>query len=166
MREPGNRVAADADARALTRISSGELPDGFISQRAAARNDADVPFFVDVTGRDADAAATVGILAFAGRDDAGTIRADEPRRTALQCALHTNHIAHGNAFSDGNHQFQTSIRAFQNRVGGKGCRNKNGGSRRAGLFHRLGDRVENGDSLSAVLKDLAALAGGDAGDDL
>ena len=166
MRESGNRVAADADARALARAAGGELPDGFISQRAAARNDADVAFFVDVTGRDADAAATVGILAFAGRDDAGTIRADKPRRAALQCALHANHVAHGNAFGDGNHQFQPGIRAFENRVGGEGGRNKNGGGRRAGLFHRLGDRVENGNLLSAVLKNLAALAGRDAGDDL
>src|ERR1017187_10122666 len=166
MREPGNRVATDADARALTRAASSELPDGFISQRAAARNDTDVAFFVDVTGRDADAAATVGIFSLTGRDNAGTIRADEPHRTALQCALHPDHVAHGNAFGNGNHQFQPGIRAFQNRVGGKGCRNKNSGGRRAGLFHRLGGRVENGDFLSAVLKDLAALAGGDAGNDL
>ena len=85
---------------------------------------------------------------------------------ALQRALHANHVAHGNAFGDGNHEFQPGVRAFENRVGGKGGRNKNGGGRRAGLFHRLGDRVENGDFFSAVLKDLAALAGGDAGDDL
>ena len=63
----------------LADAAAGELPDRFVSQRAAARDDADVAFLVNVTGRDADAAAAVRILARAGRDDAGTIRADEPR---------------------------------------------------------------------------------------
>jgi hypothetical protein len=70
----------------------GELPDRFVSQRAAAGDDADVAFLVDVTGRDADAAAAVGILALAGRDDAGAVRADEPRLFAFHGALHLEHV--------------------------------------------------------------------------
>ena len=45
------------------------LPDGFVGQRAAAAHDADLARLVDVAGHDAD-------LAFAGRDDAGAVRAD------------------------------------------------------------------------------------------
>ena len=41
---------------------AGQLPDRFVSQRAAAGDDADVSFFVDVAGRDADAAAAVESL--------------------------------------------------------------------------------------------------------
>ena len=48
----------------------------------------------------------------------------------------------------------------------KGGRNKHGGGGRAGLFHGFGDGVEDGHFLAAVLEELAALAGRDAGDDL
>ena len=67
----------------LADAARGELPDRFVGQRAAARDDADVALLVNVAGRDADAAAAVRILAFAGRDDAGTIRPDEPRLACL-----------------------------------------------------------------------------------
>jgi len=53
MRRAINGVAADADARALADAAGRELPDRFIGQRAAARNDADVAPFVDVTRSDA-----------------------------------------------------------------------------------------------------------------
>ena len=167
MRRAVHRIAADADAGALADAARGELPDRFVSQRAAARDDADVALFVNVTGRDADAAAAVGILAFAGRDDAGTIRSDEPRLgVALHRAFHADHVAHGNAFGDGDDEFESGVRAFENRIGGERRRNKNGAGGRAGLFHRIGDGVENGNFLAAVLKELAAFAGRDAGDDL
>ena len=83
MRGAVDRIAADADAGGLADAARGQLPHGFVGQRAAARDDADVALLVNVTGRDADAAAAVGILAFAGRDDARTIRADEPRLACL-----------------------------------------------------------------------------------
>ena len=107
MRHAGDRIAADADAGALARAAAGQLPDRLVSERAAARDHADVAFFVNVTGRNADAAAAVRILAFAGRDDAGTIRPDEPRRgVALHRAFHANHVARRNAFGDADDQFQ------------------------------------------------------------
>ena len=73
MRRAVHRIAANADASALADAARSQLPDGLVSQRAAARDDADVALFVDVTGRNADAAAAMGILALARRDDAGTI---------------------------------------------------------------------------------------------
>ena len=39
-------------------------------------------------------------------------------------------------------------------------------SGRAGLFHRLGHRVENGHAFAGVLEHLPAFAGRDAGHDL
>ena len=61
---------------------------------------------------------------------------------------------------------QPGVRAFQNGVRGKRRRHKNRGGRCARLFHRFGNCVENRNALSGVLKDLAAFAGRDAGDDL
>ena len=63
MRGAVDRIAADADAGGLADAAAGELPDRFVGQRAAARDDADVALFVNVAGRDADAAAAVRILA-------------------------------------------------------------------------------------------------------
>ena len=62
----------------LADAAAGQLPDRLVGQRAAAGNDADVALFVNVSRRDADAAAAMGILALAGRDHARAIGADEP----------------------------------------------------------------------------------------
>src|SRR5204863_2759056 len=52
-------VAADADACGLADTAASELPHGFVGKRAAAGDDAHVTALVNVTGRDADAAAAV-----------------------------------------------------------------------------------------------------------
>ena len=167
MRRAVHRIATDANAGGLADAARGELPHRFVGQRAAARDHADVSFFVNVSGRDADAASAVRILAFAGRDDAGTIRADEPRlEVALHRAFHPHHVAHRNAFGDGDDQFQSGVRAFENRIGGERRRHKHRAGGRAGLFDGFGDGVENRNLFPAVLKNLTAFAGGDAGDDL
>src|SRR5205807_1694477 len=94
-------VATDADTGALADAAGGELPDRFIGQCPAARDDADVALFVDVTGCNADAAAAVRIFAFTGRDDAGAVWADKAGlEIALQGALYADHVADGDALSD------------------------------------------------------------------
>ena len=154
MRSAVDRIAADADAGGLADAARGQLPDRFVGQRAAARDDADVALFVNVAGRDADAAAAVRILAFAGRDDAGTIRPDEPRLgVALQRAFHSHHVAHRNAFGDGDDQFEAGVRAFENRVGGEGRGNEDGASGRAGLFHGLQHGVEDRHLPAGVIEE-------------
>ena len=65
VRQARHGIAADADAGALARAATGQLPDRFVSERAAAGDNANVAFFVNVTGRNADAATAVRILAFA-----------------------------------------------------------------------------------------------------
>ena len=57
--------------------SFGQLADRFVGQRAGARDHADMPVLVNVPRHDAD-------LAFARRNDAGAVRADQPRVLALQ----------------------------------------------------------------------------------
>jgi len=60
------------------RPESGELADGFVGERAGARDDADATFLVDVAGHDAD-------LAFAGTYYSRAIWPNEA------CALRQNH---------------------------------------------------------------------------
>ena len=60
---PLHGIAADADAGALADATAGQLPDRFVSERAAAGDNADVALFVNVTGRNADAAAALRVLA-------------------------------------------------------------------------------------------------------
>src|SRR5216684_4984108 len=63
-------IATDADAGGLADAELRQLMDGFVGQRAAAADDADVSRLVNAAGHDAD-------LAFAWRNDAGAVRADE-----------------------------------------------------------------------------------------
>ena len=163
MRGAVDGIAANADAGGLADAAAGELPDCFVSQSAAAGDDADVAFFVNVTGSNADAAAAVGIFAFAGSDDSGTVRPDQPGLLALHGALDFHHVVDGNAFGDADHQIQSGIDGFQNGVGRKRRRNKNGGSSGAGLFRWLRRRYRR---WEPCFRKLAAFAGRDAGDDL
>src|ERR1035437_3626957 len=119
MRRAVHRIATDADASGLADAARSQLPDRFVSQRAAARDNSDVAFLVNVTGRDADAATAVRILAVAGRDDAGTIRSDKSRLgVAFQRAFHFDHVANANPFRDGDNESKSGGRAFENRIGG------------------------------------------------
>ena len=63
-------------------------------------------------------------------------------------------------------QVQTGIGRFENGVGGKRRRDKNGGNGRASLLGGLGDGVEHRHLLAGVFEDLPALAGRDARRDL
>jgi hypothetical protein len=102
---------------------------------------------VDVTGRDADAATAVGILALTGRDDAGAVRADEPRFLAIHGAFHLDHVIDRNAFGNGNGEFNPSIHSFKNCVSGERRRDEDRAGGRAGLFHGVGDGVKDRDFL-------------------
>ena len=88
-----DRIAADADAGRLAVAELGQLMHRFVGQRAAARHHADAARLVDVARHDAD-------LALARGDDAGAVGADQPRRAALEEALHPHHVEHRNALGD------------------------------------------------------------------
>src|SRR5438876_7561767 len=124
MGSPIDRIAANADAGALAYGPAGELPDCLVSERAAAGDHTDRASLVNVAWRDADAAAAVRVRAFARRDNAGTIRANEPCLAAVHGALHLDHVIHRNSFGDADDQIQSGIHGFKNRVPGEGRGNE------------------------------------------
>src|SRR6185312_2189920 len=129
-------VAADPHAARLTEAGSGGLRHRLIGQGARARHDADIALGMDVPGHDAD-------LALLGRDDAGTVGADQPALRAAERALHRHHVEHGNSFGDADDERHAGIDRLEDGVGREGRRHIDGGGRSAGLAHRLADRVED-----------------------
>ena len=108
-----DRVAADANASRLTQPALHQLTDRFVGQRPRARHDTDAPLLVYLAGHDAD-------LDLVGRDDAGTVGADEDRLFALHAVTRANHVAHRDAFGDADDQFELRIDSLVDRGGGKG----------------------------------------------
>jgi hypothetical protein len=166
VRRAVNGIATNADARRLANAARGELPNGFVGERAAAGDNADISFLMNVAGRDADAAPALRILAFPGRDDAGTVRADEPRGFTFHRAFDLYHVVNRNSFRDGDDEFETGIHALENSVARKGRGNKHRAGSRAGLFHGISDGVEDGHFLAAMFEELSALAGRNTGHNL
>src|SRR6202022_4401599 len=74
-------IAADPDRGGLSHAELRDLVHRLVRQRARAAHDPDATLLVDMPGHDPD-------LALAGRDDSGTVGADETRRAALHRALH------------------------------------------------------------------------------
>ena len=99
-----DRIAADADAGRLPEAEASELPDGFVGQRARSADDADCAGLVNVARHDAD-------LALAGGDDAGTVRADQARHSDWPPRpASPGHVEDGNAFGDGDDDFDAARR--------------------------------------------------------
>src|SRR5690606_18200653 len=130
-----DRVAADADGRGLAEAEVRGLLHRLVGQRAGARDDADRALLVDMPRHDAD-------LAFAGRDDAGAVRADEPRFRAFQRALDLHHVQNRNPFRDADDERHLGVDRLEDRIRREGGRNVDRGGVRAGPGHRLVDRVE------------------------
>src|SRR5579864_2362757 len=135
---PDDRISADPDRRRLANAALRQLEHGFVRQRARARHNADVSFFMNMSGHNAD-------LGFAGRNDSRTIRPNQSRLAFdLQVFIRPNHIQNRNAFRDANDQRHFGIDGFQQRVGRELRRNKNNRGVGAGLFfgfrHCIKDR--------------------------
>ena len=135
-----DRIAADADARRLADLALRELSDRFVRQRSAARHDADVSFQMNVARHDAD-------LAFARRNDARTVRPDQPRFPSLEEVARANHVESRNAFGDADDQFDAGVRRFHDRVGGERRRNEDHGRVGSGLAARFFNGVEDVDAF-------------------
>src|SRR2546425_4762715 len=75
-----------------------ELVDDFVRQRAAARYDADLARLTDVAGNDSH-------FAFSRRDEAGTVRSDEPGPAFVDERQDARHVEDGDAFGDTDDQF-------------------------------------------------------------
>src|SRR5271165_1589023 len=146
-----DRVAANADGRGLSDAARRQLIHRLVGQRARARDDADVPFLVDVRGHDAN-------LAPARRDDTRTVRPNQPRVLRLQELPDFHHVHRGNAFGYADDQRHTGIGCFHNGVRRARWRNENHCRVGSGLLDRIAHRVEDRPALVRC----AALAGSHA----
>src|SRR5262249_60908258 len=84
VRRADRRVAADADAGALSQAEARELVNRLVGERAALRDDADAAFLADVSRNDAR-------LGLARRDEPRAVRADETRLRPLFQERHRPH---------------------------------------------------------------------------
>lgn len=148
-------VAADADAHALAQAHVGDLPDGFIGERAGTGDDADSAGLEDVGRHDADFAVGGGV------DDAGAVRADEGHVLVLQEGFHLLHVLHRDAFRDVDDELHACVCGFHDGVRGERRRHKDHGGVAVRGFFGFRHGIEDGD---LAFKELAALAGGHAGD--
>src|SRR5487761_916311 len=110
MRRPGGAVCP------ATKPTTGFFTRALIN--SAAADQADVSRFVNVTGHDSD-------FAFARRNQAGAIGANETGMGLVQLGGDTHHVKSGNAFGDADDKRQARVNRFENRVGGKRRRDKN-----------------------------------------
>src|SRR3989344_2328484 len=142
--EAVDRVTADAHGAGLTQAEFGQLSHGFVRQRAGARDHADATLAVDVAGHDAD-------LDLFGRDQAGAVGAQQQgllaagRFLGLHLVAHHQHVAHGDAFGDGDDQVQVGLDGFPDGVSGTSGRHVDDGHGGAGLLRRFLHRSVDGD---------------------
>src|ERR1700722_17016165 len=130
-----HRIAADADRRGLAETFPRGLKHRLVSQRAGARDDADLAGLENIAGHDAD-------LAFAGGHDAGTIRSDQARFRAAQRTLDLDHVAYRNAFGDTHDQRNLRGDGLGDGIGRTGRRHIDHAGVGAGFFARFGDGIE------------------------
>src|ERR1700722_4916131 len=128
-------IAADADRSGLAEPFPRGLEHRLVSQRAGARDDADLPGLENVAGHDAD-------LAFARGHDARAVRPDQARFRAAQRALDLDHVAHRNAFGDAHDERNLRRDRFGDGIGRTGRRHIDHAGIGAGFFARFGNGVE------------------------
>src|SRR5579863_1646287 len=101
-------------------------------------------------------------LAFARRNNARTVRPNQPRAPVLQIFPRTYHIKRRNALGDADDQFHVSVGGFHNGIGCKWRGDENYRRIGAGLVDRFLDGVEDRPAFVSG----AALAGSDSANDL
>src|SRR6266478_2553921 len=136
-RRADDGITADADAGGLADAELRQLVDGFVGQRPAAADHADISLLVNAAGHDAD-------LALAGRNDAGAVRADQTSFLKVHDRRDAYHVYGGDAFGDANDERELGVGGFQDGIGGIGRRDKDHGGVCAGGFRGVGDGVEDG----------------------
>src|SRR5881392_1090293 len=154
-RRADDGIAPDADAGGLADAELRQLMDGFVGERATAADDADVALLVDAPGHDAD-------FAFAGRDDAGAVWANEARFLEIDDGGDAHHVKGGDAFGDADDERKLSVSGFEDGIGGVGRGNKNHRGVCASGLGSVGDGVED----RALKMFGAALAWRDPADDV
>ena len=114
-----------------------QLMDRLVGQSPGPRHDANVAFLVNVSWHDPD-------LALARRNNARTVRPDQPRPAVLQEVPRAHHIERRNALGDAHDEFDFGVRRLHDRVRRVWWRHKNDCGVRARLvrcfLHRIEDR--------------------------
>jgi len=148
-------VAADADGGGLADAAGGELIDGLVGEGAGFRDDADVAFFVDAAGHDAD-------LGLAGGDDARAVGADKAGVGLADDLPDLHHVEGGDAFGDADDKGELGGGGLEDAVCGKGWGDEDHRDVGAGFFHSLFDGVEDVEAFG----DGSAFSRGDTADDV
>src|SRR5258708_732535 len=151
-----DRVAADADARALPHAGARQLVDDLVRQRPGAAHDTNVAWRADTAGNDAD-------LALARRDETGTVRAQEAGALLLHEGIHSRHVQHRHALGDAGDEPDAGAGGFHHRVPPEHRGHVNDGRIRIGGTHRVRHGVED---LHRSAKGLTAFPGRHAANDL
>src|SRR5207237_1858995 len=107
VRQPADGIATYPDASRLAITARSELPHSFVSERAGARDHADVAGLMNVPWHDADLACT-------GSNYPGAIRPYQPRSLSAHQGLYPHHVHHWNSLRDTNDQFYSCIHGFKN----------------------------------------------------
>jgi hypothetical protein len=159
-------ISPNANAGRLAYSTAGQLPNRFVSECAASRYDSYVSFFVDIPRSDSDPTAAVGIFAFPGSDDSGTVRPDQSSSLTLHRPFGPHHVYNWNSFCNAHDQIEACIDSFENSVRGKRRWHEHGGRAGARLFDGHGNRIKNRNFLSPMFDSLSPLTGSDPGDDI
>jgi len=123
----------------------------------------DVAPLVNVTGCDADAAATVGAFAETWSDEARAVWSDEASLATLSHdGFDLHHVHDGDAFGDGDGELKLCVHCFEDCVCGEWRRNEDGTGSCASLFRSLSYGVKDGHLHAIVLEGLSALTGSDS----
>ena len=147
----------------LSVAAGRQLPDGLVGQGPRAGNHPDVALLVDVSGRNADTTATVGIWTLTGSDQTWTVRTDQTCFRSADGLLHLDHVIDRNAFGDADDQIEAGVDAFEDGVRCERRRNENDRHRRTRVFHGLINGIKD---WHIVSEELPALSGRNSGSDV
>ena len=132
-----------------------QLVADLVGQRARLGDDADRARVEELRRDDAD----VGL---ARREGAGAVGAEQPHPRLLRLPVEAEHVEDRDPLGDRDHRLDAGLDRLVDRRRGEARRDEDHRGVGAGLGDRFGDLVEDRDALDV----LAALAGGDAGDEV
>ena len=143
-----HRVAPDADAGRLPQSDLSQLVHRLVGQGTAAADHPDRALLVNECRHDPQ-------LAFAGRDNSGTVGTDQAGPDILEVVVDVQHVAGGNTFRDAYHRLDAGIGGFVNRIRGKCRRHEDDRHIGFGGIYRFLNGIED---RHLALKLLASLA--------
>src|SRR5918992_5241603 len=146
-----DRIAPDPHTGTLPQSALGGLMDGFIGERARARDDADTAWLMDIAGHDAD-------LALPGGDDPRTVGANEAGAGILtEAHAELDHIEYRDTLGNAYDHVDTCIRRLRDRLHRISGGHKDHAGFSPGLLYGFTDRIEH----RQTEVDLAATPGRD-----